>query len=161
MLLAFVTRFINPSVRHNGVVIEPTDGVDRRRSMGDEDPRSSGSRSKSRSRTPSSNENPAVPASLPPSAVPPGGPQSYYRQHTFAGGEYMRVLARLSDDSLYSYDPSTRGDGRWSLSPCRWSSYILCSVTSSELATCTSLGWRWFTTTSTSYDPSRLRSSLL
>jgi len=53
--------------------------------MGDEDPRSSGSRSKSRSRTPSSKENPAVPPALPPSAVPPGGPQSYYRQHTFAG----------------------------------------------------------------------------
>ncbi|KAF8555110.1 hypothetical protein OG21DRAFT_1461393 [Imleria badia] len=71
--------------RHNGVVIEPTDGVDRRMSMGDEDPHSSGSRSKSRSRTPSSKENPAIPTSLPPSAVPPGGPQSYYRQHTFTG----------------------------------------------------------------------------
>ncbi|KAG8219298.1 hypothetical protein J3R82DRAFT_162 [Butyriboletus roseoflavus] len=71
--------------RHNGVVIEPTDSADRRRSMGDEDPHSSGSRSKSRSRTPSSKENPSAPTSLPPTTVPPGGPQSYYRQHTFAG----------------------------------------------------------------------------
>lgn len=59
--------------------------------MGDEDPRSSGSRSKSRSRTPPPKENPAAPASLPPTTVPPGGPQSYYRQHTFAGGEYMHL----------------------------------------------------------------------
>ncbi|KAI9569425.1 hypothetical protein HD554DRAFT_521526 [Boletus coccyginus] len=69
--------------RHNGVVVEPTDGVDRRRSIGNEDPHSSGSRSKSRSRTPSSKETPTAPP-LPPSAVPPG-PQSYYRQHTFTG----------------------------------------------------------------------------
>ncbi|KAF8131529.1 hypothetical protein EV363DRAFT_1330301 [Boletus edulis] len=71
--------------RHNGVVIEPTDGADRRTSAGDEDPHSSGSRSKSRSRTPSSKESPAAPSPLPPSTVPPGGPQSYYRQHTFTG----------------------------------------------------------------------------
>ena len=79
--------------------------------MGDEDPHSSGSRSKSRSRTPSSKENPAPPTSLPPSTVPPGGPQSYYRQHTFTGGEYMRVFGHFPDASLYSDDPSTRRDG--------------------------------------------------
>jgi len=160
MHLAFVIRFIDPSLRHNGVVVEPTDGVDRRRSIGDEGPHSSGSRSKSRSRTPSSKETPTAPTSLPPSTVPPG-PQSYYRQHTFTGGECARVLARLPDASLYSYGPSTRDDDRWPLSPCRWSSYIRNSVTPSQLATSTSLGRRWFTTTPTSYDPSRLHSSLL
>lgn len=89
MDLAFLARLIIPSVRHNGVVIGSTDGVDRRRSTGDGDPHSPGSRSKSRSRTPSSKDNPAAPTSLPPTTVPPGGPQSYYRQHTFAGGEYI------------------------------------------------------------------------
>lgn len=116
-------HFIHPSARHNGVVIEPTDGVDRRKSMGDEDPHSSASRSHSRSRTPSSKENPATHTPLPPTTVPPGGPQSYYRQHTFAGGEYMRLLDRLSDTSLCSHGPS-RDDGRWSLSSTRWSPYF-------------------------------------
>ncbi|KAG9313861.1 hypothetical protein JVU11DRAFT_4628 [Chiua virens] len=71
--------------RHNGVVIEPTDGVDRRRSTGDEQPHSTGSRSRSRSRTPSSKESPTAHPALPPTTVPPGGPQTYYRQHTFPG----------------------------------------------------------------------------
>jgi len=63
--------------RHNGLVIEPTEQVDRRTSMCSEDHPSTGSRSKSRSRTPSSKGNPTT-----PNSVPPGG---YYRQHTFAG----------------------------------------------------------------------------
>ncbi|KAF8844209.1 hypothetical protein BDN67DRAFT_810643 [Paxillus ammoniavirescens] len=75
--------------RHNGVVVEPTDVVDRKGVTGNDGPQSSGSKSKSRSISPSSrdDESPSTssgPASsLPPAtAPPPGGPQSYYRQHT-------------------------------------------------------------------------------
>lgn len=150
-----------PPPRHNGVVIEPTDGADRSKSMGDDDPHSSESRSHSRSRTPSSKENPAANTPLPPTTAPPGGAQSYYRQHTFAGGEYIRLLFRPFGTSLYSHGPPTGNDRRWPLSFSRRSSHIRNSTASGDLAASTSLAWRWFTAPSPTYHSSRLPSSLL
>ncbi|KAI6120920.1 hypothetical protein EDD16DRAFT_808727 [Pisolithus croceorrhizus] len=73
--------------RHNGVIIEPSD-PDRKNGMTSENPQSSSSRPKSRSRSTSKGrENPSVhsPVSLPQTSLPPGGTQSYYRQHTLPG----------------------------------------------------------------------------
>ncbi|KAF9225224.1 hypothetical protein BS17DRAFT_778322 [Gyrodon lividus] len=90
--------------RHNGVVIEPTDVVDRKKASSSDGPQSSGSKSKSRSTSPSSmdQESPSAssgPASsLPPTtAHPPGGPQSYYRQHTLPAGVLMSPPGMIVD----------------------------------------------------------------
>ncbi|OJA16887.1 hypothetical protein AZE42_08506 [Rhizopogon vesiculosus] len=81
--------------RHNGVVIEPTEGEKKKGSV-ETEPQVSGSKSKSRSLSPSSKdkEDP-FPPTAPPTAPTPGGlggpqgPHSYYRQHTMPTGAYM------------------------------------------------------------------------
>ncbi|KAF9236848.1 hypothetical protein BU15DRAFT_76573 [Melanogaster broomeanus] len=87
--------------RHNGVVIEPTDVADRKKALRDDHPQSSGSKSKSRSISPSlkDKESPSAssgPASsLPSTSAPP--PQSYYRQHTLPAGVLMPPPGMMVD----------------------------------------------------------------
>ncbi|KAI6015646.1 hypothetical protein EDC04DRAFT_575714 [Pisolithus marmoratus] len=70
--------------RHNGVIIEPSD-PQRTNGMAPENLQSSSSKPRSRSRSSSKGrEDPSV-HSLPQTSIPPGGPQSYYRQHTLPG----------------------------------------------------------------------------
>ncbi|KAI6031248.1 hypothetical protein BKA83DRAFT_4197634 [Pisolithus microcarpus] len=73
--------------RHNGVVIEPSD-PERKNGMAPENSQSSSTRRRSRSRSTSrGRDHPSLHSSvsLPQTSLPPGPPQSYYRQHTLPG----------------------------------------------------------------------------
>ncbi|KAI6154109.1 hypothetical protein BKA82DRAFT_4097742 [Pisolithus tinctorius] len=86
--------------RHNGVVIEPSD-PERKNGMTPENLQSSSSKPKSRSRSTSKGrDNPSAHSSVsvPQTSVPPGGPQTYYRQHTLPG---MLMPCNLLVDGQY------------------------------------------------------------